>query len=155
MNKLVCVGADQRGALVRETVVNLLKKRGYTCEIVGSRDADDVVDYPDIVSAITPKIASGEACFGVLVCGTGVGVLMGANKAKGVRAVLGDSLERIYFARKHEDANCLVLAGGYTDGHKTISSPTYKFLEQAIIEFETTKFEAGRHIARVEKLNNL
>ena len=153
MSKVVCVGSDHRGVLVRDSVVKLLTKQGYSCLVFGSENAEDIVDYPDIVRDITHNIKDSKAEFGVLICGTGVGVCMCANRKKGVRAVLADSLERVYFARRHEDANLLVFAGGYTDGHKTIKTPEYKFLEQALIEFENTAFEAGRHCERVAKLD--
>lgn len=151
--KKVIIASDHRGVLVCEDIESILKKYGYATESIGSKNPNDIIDYVDCCNEACQKVLSKEVEFGILICGTGVGMCMRANRFKGIRAVLCDSLERVYFARKHEDCNMLIFQGGYSDGKKNIKTPEHKFLEQCLIEFLTTDFEGGRHINRIQKLD--
>ena len=150
--KVVAIGADHRGVLLRDDIKKILTKHGFSCLVFGSENKDHVVDYPDVANEVAECVNSQQADFGILICGTGIGVCMYANRKPHIRAFIADSLERVYFARRHEDANIMVFAGGYSDGHKKIDTPEHKFVEQCLIEFINTKFEGGRHNIRVEKL---
>jgi len=152
MKKMV-VASDHRGGVVLEDVIKLLKKHGIAVSTIDMQGQDAQDDYMDLCAVAGGKVAKGEVDGAVLICGTGIGMMMGANRIKGCRAVLADSIERVYFARRHEDANILVYPAGYTDGKKAIKTPEHKFLEQTIIEFLHTDFEGDRHIRRIQKLD--
>jgi len=151
--KKIVVASDHRGGVILEDVIKLLEKHGVIVSTIDEQGKDATDDYMDICKVVGREVKNGIVDGAVLVCGTGIGMMMGANRIKGCRAVLADSIERVYFARRHEDANILVYPAGYTDGRKAIKTPEHKFLEQTIIEFLHTEFEQGRHVRRIQKLD--
>lgn len=138
----IAIGSDHAGYALKQAVEPLLRAGGHELIDVGT-GSEESVDYPDFADRAARLVGEGEADRGVIVCGSGVGVSIVANKVDGVRAVNGHDPDEAEMARRHNDANVLTLAGRRL-------SP-----EQAapIVErFLATDFEGGRHARRVEKI---
>lgn len=141
----VVAASDHAGLTLRAEAVKVAKARGFEVEDLGPH-APDSVDYPDFAVAASRTVAEGKARFAILVCGTGIGMSMAANKIPGVRAALCRTEWEARMTRAHNDANVLCLGERVTGGG----------LGAAIVEaFLATPFEGGRHQRRVEKLNAL
>ena len=139
----VAIGSDHAGYELKEYLKNILKLTDHDTVDVGT-DTETSVDYPDFGLKVAGLVSSGEADRGVLVCGTGVGMSVVANKVKGVRAVLAQDLYTAIQSRKHLDTNVLVL-GGRVIG---------KGLAEEIVRvWFNTPFEGGRHSKRIEKIS--
>jgi ribose 5-phosphate isomerase B len=136
------LGSDHAGFAMKEQVKAYLAAQGHDVTDVGAH-SEESVDYPLFAKAVGEAVASGDADFGVLVCGTGLGMEIAANKVRGVRAVQITDPELAAMARRHNDANVLTLAGRYSD------LPT---AERIIDTFLTTPFEGGRHQRRVDMI---
>jgi len=142
MSKQVAVGCDHAGVELKKSVAAMLEKRGYVVQDFGTHD-NASVDYPDFASEVARRVGSGEAAFGVLVCGTGIGMSIVANKYRGVRAALCHSEFDARATRQHNDANVLCLGERVTGAG----------LGLAIAEaFFDTQFEGGRHQRRLDKI---
>jgi ribose 5-phosphate isomerase B len=138
----IAVGADHAGFPLKEPVVDWLVERGYDVQDVGTFD-ETSVDYPDYALKVAQSVASGEADFGLLFCGTGLGMAIAANKVQGVRAVTCHEVTSARLARQHNDANVLTMGG------RLVAAP----LALEVIEaFVSTPFEGGRHLQRIEKI---
>ena len=111
------------------------------------------LDYPDVILKVAEKVNKNKLNRGILLCGTGIGMVMGGNKRTKIRAVLAQTEADAYFARRHEDANVLVFPAGYKDEKFEVKSP--KNIEKITETFLNTEFEKGRHILRVKKLDSL
>jgi ribose 5-phosphate isomerase B len=145
MAERVIAGSDHAGLGLRAEAIRVARQRGFEVEDLGPFSGDSV-DYPDYARKVAQAVASGRARFGILVCGTGVGMSISANKVKGVRAALCNSEYQARMARAHNDANVLcigerVLGAGLAGGVVTA------FLDEP--------FEGGRHQRRVEKIMDL
>ncbi len=138
----VVVGSDHAGFELKEQLKAVLVEKGYTVIDVGT-ESPASVDYPDFGIKAATLVGRGEADRGVLVCGTGIGMSVIANKVKGVRAALISDLYTAIQSRKHLDANILVL-GGRVIGKDLAAEITRVWLD--------TPFEAGRHKKRIEKI---
>jgi ribose 5-phosphate isomerase B len=138
----IFLGADHAGYELKEHVEALLAAMGHDVTDVGT-DGTDSVDYPDYAEKVARAVAAGDADFGVLVCGTGLGMAVAANKVPGVRAIQASDPEMARMARLHNDANVLTLPGRYI-GPERAAEVVRAFLE--------TPFEGGRHQRRVEKI---
>jgi len=138
----VVVGSDHAGFELKEQIKAVLVEKGYTVIDVGT-ESPASVDYPDFGIKAATLVGRGEADRGVLVCGTGIGMSVIANKVKGVRAALISDLYTAIQSRKHLDANILVL-GGRVIGKDLAAEITRVWLD--------TPFEAGRHKKRIEKI---
>ena len=138
----VVVGSDHAGYELKEQVKTILTEKGHTVIDVGTGSPASV-DYPDFGIEAATLVGRGEADRGVLVCGTGIGMSIVANKVKGVRAALIDDLYSAIQSRKHLDANILVL-GGRVTGRDLAAEITRVWLD--------TPFEGGRHNKRLEKI---
>lgn len=141
----IAIASDHAGFEQKEELKEYLSKRGYTVRDCGPRD-DSRVDYPDYAAKLATLIMDGTATSGVLVCGTGVGMAIAANRHSGIRAVNATSPEFAELSRKHNDANVLCLSGRFVDLESN---------EKILDSFLQTDFEGGRHIERVRKLGNL
>jgi ribose 5-phosphate isomerase B len=119
-----------------------LEQRGFAVEDVGARSPEQV-DYPDVAHKVADAVSSGRLKRGLLVCGTGLGVAMAANRHAGVRAAAVWSEETARLAREHNDANVLALGGRTTD-------PV--LAERILDTWLETPFAGGRHARRVEKI---
>jgi ribose 5-phosphate isomerase B len=141
----IVAGSDHAGLKLRAEAVRVARERGFEVEDVGPFSSDSV-DYPDYARLVGEAVAAGRARFGLLVCGTGIGMCIAANKVKGVRAAhCGGELEA-RMARAHNDANVLCL-GERIVGLGLGAAIVGAFLEQP--------FEGGRHKARVDKISAL
>ncbi len=137
--------SDHAGLTLRAEAVKVARARGVEVEDLGPVTADSV-DYPDFAARVGEAVAAGRARFGLLVCGTGIGMSIAANKFPGVRAALCRTEYEARMARAHNDANVLCLG-------ERVTGPG---LASAIVEaFIATPFEGGRHARRVEKVNAL
>ncbi|MBN8222689.1 MAG: ribose 5-phosphate isomerase B [Spirochaetes bacterium] len=139
----VAIAADHGGFDLKEA----LKKKLSTVEWVdlGTHNGDSV-DYPDFGAALARRVAAGEFQRGVLICGSGIGISIAANKIKGIRAALCHNAYTAEMARKHNDANIIAMGGRVVD-ENTAATMTEIFL--------STDFEGGRHARRVEKIQAL
>ncbi|MFO7155139.1 MAG: ribose 5-phosphate isomerase B [Pseudomonadota bacterium] len=138
----VVIGSDHAGFELKEAVTAFLRERGVEVEDVGTH-GNASVDYPDFASTVARKVGSGEADFGVLVCGTGLGMAIVANKYRGVRAVPCTTEFAARAARAHNDANVLCL------GERLVGVGLGLAIAQAFFD---TAFEGGRHERRVQKI---
>ena len=137
----IAIGCDHRGLNLKQFVINLVTEAGHSYEDFGCYTADPV-DYPDIAKSVAEAVAKGHFEYGILICGTGIGMSMAANKVRGVRAALCYNAFGARRARQHNDANILCLAA--EEGKARVP---------AIIEtFLTTEFEGGRHQQRLDKI---
>lgn len=137
------LGADHAGYQLKEHVKSALETMGHDVVDVGTH-AEESVDYPDFAQAVGRAVASGEADAGVLVCGTGLGMAIAANKVPGVRAIQASDPEMARMARLHNDANVLTLPGRYIGPEQAAA---------VIDAFLTTAFEGGRHQRRIDKID--
>jgi ribose 5-phosphate isomerase B len=138
----IAIAADHAGFDLKSVLVDELRKAGHTVIDLGTNSADSV-DYPDFADAVAKAIKAKQAERGVLVCGTGIGISIAANRHRGVRAALCRDSTDARLAREHNDANVLVL-GGRTTGVETARDCLKSFL--------ATAFSGGRHVRRVEKM---
>lgn len=142
--KKVTLGCDHAGLELKNAVADLLSKRGFEVEDVGTY-GNDSVDYPDFASVVSRKVGSGESAFGVLVCGTGLGMSIVANKYRGVRAAVCTSEFEARATRAHNDANVLCL------GERVVGMGLGLAIAEAFFD---TAFEGGRHERRIEKIRD-
>ena len=143
--KRIALASDHGGFEQKESIKAWLISQGHSVKDLGT-EAQASVDYPDYAFAVAKTIKKGEADFGILVCGTGLGMAIAANKIAGVRAVAVTSVEFARLAREHNDANVLCLSGRFVDDalNKNICTA-----------FLTAEFEGGRHTRRVAKLEKV
>ena len=141
----IALGADHAGVALKADVQALLEARGIDIVDFGAL-SDDSVDYPDYAEKVGRAVAGGEVERGILVCGTGLGMAIAANKVQGVRAVPVVDLESTRLARAHNDANVLALGSRVT--------PTALALD-IVSMFLDTPFEGGRHLRRIDKITAL
>ncbi len=141
----LAVGSDHAGWELKEYVKPVLEALGCEVTDVGTH-SEASVDYPDYASAACRKVLSGEAERAVLVCGSGVGMSMAANRFPGIRAVLCTDLYLARYSRLHNDANVLCLPGRLMG--KALA-------EEVVKTWLSTDFEGGRHARRIEKLDNM
>ncbi len=139
----IALGSDHAGFELKQAIKPVLEAEGHEVLDVGT-DSEESVDYPVFASKAAHLVADGEAERGIVVCGSGVGVSIVANKVNGIRAVNAHDPEEAEISRRHNDANVLALAGRrLTEAEaETIMS---RFLE--------TGFEGGRHERRVEEIS--
>jgi ribose 5-phosphate isomerase B len=141
----IAVGSDHRGYLQKTRVVLLLQERGHEVIDVGTHDSASV-DYPDIAAMVGQLVSRGDVDRGILICGTGVGMAIAANKFAGVRAsAIHDELTA-ELCRRHNDVNVMCLSGDML-GNRPLDAMLDIWLN--------TQFEAGRHARRVEKIQQL
>ena len=141
----VLMAGDHAGYELRQFLIGRLKGLGHEIVDLGSNSGSEPVDYPDFALPVAQRVAAGEG-LGILVCGTGMGVAIVANKVAGVRAARCTDTFSARMARAHNDANVLCL-GGWISGRGLAEDMARVFLE--------TPFEGGRHQRRVEKITAL
>jgi len=142
----ISIGADHAGHELKEKVRALLVEMGNVVEDRGTKAPSPSVDYPDYAAAVARDVASGAADRGILICGSGIGMSMAANRIPGVRAALCHDHYTARVSREHNDANVLCI-GGRTTGMEVALDIVRTFL--------ATSFEGGRHALRVEKIRKL
>ncbi len=137
----IAIGCDHRGLALKQAVIKLVTKGGHTCQDAGCHTTDSV-DYPDIARAVAEAVVGGNADCGTLICDTGIGMSIAANKVKGIRAALCHNEFSAQRARLHTDANILCLSAGVESAE----------LDKIVNAFLTTQFEGGRHSRRLDKI---
>lgn len=141
----IALGSDHGGFRLKEAIKKDLVEKGYEVEDFGSTSTDSC-DYPDFAIPVAKKVASGEFDRGILICGTGIGIGIVANKIKGVRAALCHDTFSAQATRNHNDANVLTM------GERVVGEG----LALKIVEtFLNSDFEAGRHQRRIDKITAL
>ena len=143
MSEQIYVGADHAGFDLKQKLVAELKKLGYEPIDVGPTTLDPADDFPDYAKPVAKAVSDGDVRRGVLTCGTGLGMVYTANRYPHVRAAVAWSPEIAELARKHNDANILVLPSRFVSEQEGLEI-LHKWLD--------TKFEGGRHQRRVEKI---
>lgn len=144
VNKIkISLGCDHAGFNLKENL-----KSTKLAEIFSIIDRGcfslEAADYPDLSKQVVKDLLDRSSDFGVLICNSGIGMSMAANRFNKIRAALCNSVEDVEFSRKHNDANILVIAAKNTQINK---------LELYLQKFIETKFEGGRHLSRIEKLD--
>lgn len=141
----IAIASDHGGYELKEIVKSHLKDSGYLVLDLGT-DSKESVDYPEFGVACANKVASREAELGIVICGTGIGISIAANKVKGIRCGLCTSIEMAHLTKQHNDANMIALGGRTTEPDLAI---------KIVDEWLNTEFEGGRHQKRVDMLNSL
>jgi len=137
----IIIGSDHAGFSLKEAL-----KESFGGMVDAGTYSEDSVDYPDFAARVARAISSGEFERGILICGSGVGMSIVANKFPGVRAALCTDTDTARMSRMHNDANILILAGRRTD----VETAT------AIVKvWSNTEFEGGRHKRRLDKIKNI
>ena len=141
----IAIGSDHRGYLVRAKVLELLSKLGHEVVDMGSHTPDPV-DYPDIALSVARKVADDEVDRGILVCGTGLGMCIAANKIPGIRAAPVHDDLTAEMSRRHNDLNVLCLSADMLGE---------RLIDRVVEIWLNTPFEGGRHARRVRKITEL
>ena len=143
MDSKIIIGSDHGGFTLKTKITNHLQANGYEVLDIGTF-SEESCDYPDIAYTVSEKISSGEFNRGILICKTGIGVSICANKSKGVRAALCTSVNQAKMSRKHNDSNVLALSAQFCSKENSI---------QICDEWLNTNFEGGRHKKRINKIS--
>ncbi len=139
----IAIGADHGGFSLKEAIKDFLSREGYEVIDLGTY-SEESVDYPDFGYKVAVAVANGEAEKGIIMCGTGIGISISANKVKGVRAALVTNEYMAEMAAKHNDANILAMGG------RVITPEIGKRLIKVWL---SNSFEGGRHQRRVNKIS--
>jgi ribose 5-phosphate isomerase B len=142
LSKPIAVGADHAGYEYKTVIVGLLQDKGFEVRDFGTYTKDSV-DYPDFAHPVASAVENGDAGCGILICGSGNGVAITANKHQGVRAAICWVADLARLAREHNNANILCIPARF------VSTP---HAEEMVNIFLSTAFEGGRHEKRVEKI---
>lgn len=139
----VALGADHAGVALKATLADALAAAGHPVLDLGTHGTDSV-DYPDFAEAVARAVLDGRARFGVLVCGTGIGISIAANRHAGIRCALAHDATTARLSREHNDANVLALGARVVGAEVALD---------ALRAFLATPFGGGRHERRVRKLS--
>lgn len=138
----ISIGNDHAGTVYKEKIVEYLKAKGYNVINHGT-DLEDSVDYPDFIHPVASDVENGISNFGIIICGSGNGANMTANKHQGIRSALCWNNEIVELARQHNNANILSIPARFVSEQQAL-----KFVDL----FLETPFEGGRHERRVKKI---
>ncbi|MBE0423816.1 MAG: ribose 5-phosphate isomerase B [Lutibacter sp.] len=138
----IAIGNDHAGTQYKFEIIKLLKKKGHKVLNFGT-DTDESMDYPDSIHPVANAVESGEADFGITICGSGNGAQMAANKHQGIRAALCWNNELVALARAHNNANVLSIPARFITAEQALD-----FVDI----FLSTDFEGGRHQTRIDKI---
>ena len=141
----IAVGADHAGFQVKERVKEELQKEGFEVIDFGTHTTDSV-DYPDYARLVAQSVSQAESNRGILVCGTGIGMAITANKFRGIRAATCNDTYTARMAAEHTDANVLCVGARVVDGEHAIA---------IVREWLKTKFGGGRHQRRIDKISEI
>ena len=139
--KKILIASDHAGFKLKKQLIPLIKKKFFLNDLGPAND--NSVDYPDLALKLSKRISKSKNLFGILICGSGMGMAMAANKVKNVRAALCYSAKNTKLSRLHNNANIITLGSRLTSKKKAI---------QLINLFLSTKFEGGRHLRRIKKI---
>ncbi len=143
-NKIV-IGSDHGGFELKQHLISFLEKKGITVVDAGCPN-EESVDYPEYGIKVAKLVASGEIEAGILICGTGIGISIAANRILGARASLCHNTEYAELTRLHNDSNILALGGRFN---------TFESAEAILQTWLSTEYEGGRHQRRVELIDEL
>jgi ribose 5-phosphate isomerase B len=141
----IALGADHVGVRLKDTLKRLLDAVDIAHADFGT-SSDEAVDYPDFAERVAHAVARGEFDRGILVCGSGIGMAMAANKVAGIRAAVGSDVRSAQLCRQHNDANILTLGARLTTDDQAAD---------IVRAFLSSEFEGGRHVRRVEKIRRI
>ncbi len=141
----IALGCDHRGLNLKQAIASLVSGEGHSCEDFGCYDATSA-DYPDFAQKVAEEVAGGGFDRGILICSTGIGMSMAANKVKGIRAALCYNPFTACRARQHNDANVLCMGSDIVG---------QGLAEETVRTFLDTEFEGGRHARRLDKIKAL
>jgi ribose 5-phosphate isomerase B len=141
----IAIGADHAGFALKDQVRDALRQAGHEVIDVGANSAEST-DYPDYAGTVAHDVVSGAADRGILVCSTGVGMSIAANKVHGIRAAIAFNPDEVRLTRAHNDANIITLGARYTSSEAA---------NEMVRIFLETSFEGGRHARRVGKIAQL
>ena len=140
----IAIGSDHRGFALKARLAAMLSREGHEVVDCGASSAESV-DYPDFAFAVGAKVVSGAVERWILICGSGIGMSIAANKVRGVRAALCRTVDDAVMTRRHNDSNVLALSErGLDDPH----------IDELVKAWLSTPFEGGRHARRVEKIRD-
>jgi ribose 5-phosphate isomerase B len=142
---MIVIGSDHGGLELKEEIKALLAERGIECQDLGTNNGDSV-DYPDYGQQVARRVSEGRAEKGILVCGTGIGMSIVANKFPGIRAALATDVFMATMAKEHNNANILVLGG------RVLQNDVAR---QMVAAWLDTEFAGGRHQGRLDKISAL
>ena len=140
----LAIGSDHRAYSLKKFVTGIINEQGHSYEDFGCYSTESI-DYPDIARKVADAVISGQYECGILICGSGIGMSIAANKVKGIRAAMCHNAFTAYRARRHNDANIMCL--GAEEGKAMVPAIIDKFL--------STEFEGGRHQRRLDKMNDM
>ncbi len=140
--KKICISSDHAGYNLKEFVKNYLINKKISIIDLGPKN-NSSVDYPDFAKKVSRRVKTKKSDVGILICGSGTGMAISANKTKGIRAAVGYNIRSTYLCRQHNNANVLCL-GARMNNKKDII--------KMIITFLKTRFDGGRHLRRVKKI---
>lgn len=141
-NLPIAIGCDHAGFLYKEKISTMLREQGWDLSDHGAFSTDSV-DYPDMAHPVAKQVAEGKAAFGILICGSGNGVAITANKEPRIRAALCWEQELAKLARAHNNANIICVPARFVSEQVAL---------QMVLDFIATPFEGGRHQNRVDKI---
>jgi len=140
--KKICISSDHAGFKLKESIKDFLINKNISIIDLGPMD-EDSVDYPDYAKRLSNRVKSKKSDIGILVCGSGIGMAMSANKIKGIRAAVCYNLKSTRLSRQHNNANIISIGSRLTKKNTAL---------KLVSVFLKTKFEGGRHIRRVKKI---
>jgi ribose 5-phosphate isomerase B len=141
----IALGADHAGFQAKEHVKKYLESAGYAVNDTGT-SSEESVDYPDFAIEVARRVQQGQSDLGILVCGTGIGMAIAANKIGGVRAAVAHDVMTAQMSREHNDANVLTMGARVLSEHQII---------EVVMSFLNAQFAGGRHQRRVDKISEL
>jgi ribose 5-phosphate isomerase B len=144
-NPAIIIGSDHAGFALKQILIKVLKSRGYTIHDVGVF-SEEASDYPKTACEVARKVSGEEYPRGILICGTGIGMSIVANRFLGIRATLCHTVQDAELARKHNDSNILTMGGRTTK---------IEIAKKILDTWLHTEFEGGRHQRRVEMTDDL
>jgi len=140
----IVIGSDHRGVELKAKLVAFLKREGHEVEDVGTKSSESC-DYPLIAYEVAKAVSKKEAERGILICMTGLGMVMAANKVPGIRAARCDTVEEAVLTREHNDANVLSISAKYVKDKP----------EEIVKKWLATKFAGGRHKRRIDQIEEI
>lgn len=141
----IAIGCDHGGITLKDSIVNYLEERGVKIEDFGTFGTESV-DYPDFAYKVARSVADGKADKGILMCGTGIGISIAANKVNGIRCALCHNTETARLTALHNDSNVLAMGGRVIDSDTAVN---------IVKTWLDTPFEGGRHINRINKISEI
>ena len=143
--KNLYIASDHGGVDLKAQLVSFAKEQGFNITDLGPQSRDSV-DYPDYAKKVGMEILNDENSFGILICRSGIGMSISANKIKGIRGALVKSEEIAGLSRMHNNANVICFGADFIDP---------EVAKKSVLKFATTEFEGGRHAKRVDKMKDL